>query len=101
MDPRTAIWMMAMMNNSNSNSSHTTTSRAVTPPPKKSVRFNEVVEVACFEKVSREEVSSVWFEPSQLDAIKCETRTMASVYRKLCDIGGCGGSRQQHHPLAF
>jgi len=61
---------------------------APTPIPmfvrtKKSVRFNNCVRVAPFEKVTSTEAKEVWLTSTELAAIKTEGRELASTYRKL------------------
>jgi len=50
---------------------------------KKSVRFNNCVRVAPFEKVTSTEAKDVWLNSMELASIKSEGREMASSYRKL------------------
>jgi len=49
----------------------------------KSVRFNNCVRVAPFEKVTSTEAKEVWLTSTELAAIKTEGRELASTYRKL------------------
>mmetsp|Transcript_40060 Transcript_40060/g.46087 ORF Transcript_40060/g.46087 Transcript_40060/m.46087 type:complete len:339 (-) Transcript_40060:62-1078(-) len=49
----------------------------------KSVRFNNCVRVAPFEKVTSTEAKDVWLNSMELASIKSEGREMASSYRKL------------------
>ena len=55
----------------------------VTMKSKKSVRFNNCVRVAPFEKVTAIEAPEVWLNSMELAAIRTEGRDMASSYRTL------------------
>lgn len=57
-----------------------------TATTKKCVRFDAFVNAAYFEKASRDEALSVWFQASELEAIKTEFRTIAESYRNKLDV---------------
>lgn len=74
---RTVPTNTAMMNNTINN----TLSRR--KAPKKSVRFNQLVHVAPFERASSTEAKDIWFTTSDLAGFKAQGREMAASYRKL------------------
>lgn len=51
--------------------------------PKKSVRFNQVVHVAPFERISLEEAKGIWYSSLEVASMKSKGREMAASYRKL------------------
>jgi len=52
---------------------------------KKSVRFNQVVHVAPFERVTMEQANDIWYSNIEIAIMKSSGREMAASYRKLGD----------------
>lgn len=50
---------------------------------KKSVRFNQMVHVAPFERASVEEAKAIWYSTTEVACMKAKGREMAASYRKL------------------
>ena len=54
----------------------------VTERPRNSVRFNRVVRIAAFERVSEAEAEQVWYSSSTRKQMQSKGKTMAALYRK-------------------
>ena len=50
---------------------------------KKSVRFNQIVHVAPFERASPEEANHIWYSAGEVAVMKANGRELAASYRKL------------------
>ena len=64
----------------------TRASTTTTKRPRKSVRFNNSVYVAQFEKYSATERKAVWFDSTELNSIRAQGRELMLSYRKKYNI---------------
>jgi len=62
---------------------HSMTLQQMPRKAKKSVRFNQVVHVAPFERASEEEANDIWYSAIEVACFKAKGREMAASYRKL------------------